>query len=168
MAGVDCGERDRPQRRAREPSRAAGQDRLQRPLVEGEASDRVHEAEPVRTGGFGGACAFGDVAHGRRQLRVERLAGHRARGRDGLLHALGNLVDVRAGEVQLDRRDVGLVQPLTHLRVLLDGEPADGRPNWTFERGEPRKVVCDEGVDPGIRKADRVQHSDVGLGDAHR
>ena len=36
------------------------------------------------------------------------------------------------------------------------------------ELGEARQVVRDEGVDTGVRKADRVQHPDVGLCDPHR
>ena len=53
-----------------------------------------------------GARGLGDVPGRGRELRVERLRRRAARRRDELGRGLGRLLDVRAREVQLDRRDV--------------------------------------------------------------
>ena len=144
-AGVDGRERDRPQRRTREPARPAREHRLQRPLVQREALDRVDEAEAVGARRLRGPRGRAEIGDRGRELRVQRLVGDRPHGRDHLADVLGHLVDVRAGEVQLERLDlVARADPLGDVHVVLEREAADGDPERHAELGEPRQVLGEE------------------------
>ena len=169
VAGIDGRERNRLQRRSREASRAAGQAGPQCLLVEGEAEDRIHEREPVRTRLLRGAGDLGDVRRRRRELRVERLSGRCPRGGDDLPHARRDIVDVRAGDVELDRLDLGpVVEPVAEMGVVGNCEGADRDPDRHAELAQPRQRVREEAIDSRICQPDRVQHSVLDLGDSRR
>ena len=166
---MDAGERDRPERGAGVAARAAREDRAQRDRIEREAADRVHEREAVRPGVDDGPGRLGDVPLRRRELRVERQPGRRARGGDELRGRLRRLLDVRAREVELDRGDsLVAVESFTAQGEVRRGEAADRDPELRYDLGEARQVVGDERVDPRPLEADRVEHPVVGLRDPRR
>jgi hypothetical protein len=47
------------------------------------------------------------------------------------------------------------------------GETADGNPHRHAELSKLRQGLRDERIAARIRETDRVEHADVGLGDAH-
>ena len=104
VAAVDGGQCDGPQSRAREPSGGGREARAKVRWIERHAPDRVHEREPVgaRRGRRDGDRR--DVREGRRELGVQRLRGRRAGRRDDRGRLVLGLRDVRAREVQLERR----------------------------------------------------------------
>ncbi len=74
--------------------------------------------------------------------------------------------DVRTRQVQLERRGVRLAEPSAEVRVLRGREAADRHPHRRADLEQPRQDVGEEAVDAGVGQADRVEHSDVRLGDA--
>ena len=165
VGGPDGGERDRPERRSREPADRRPEVWPERALVEGQAPDRVHQGEPVGARVFHGAGGLGHVPARRRELRVEQLAGRGAAGGDDLRRRLRRLVDVRTREIELDRH---VLEERAGLRVLGRREPADRDPERDAELAQPGKRLGEEAVAARVREPDRVQHPDLRLGDPDR
>ena len=105
----------------------------------------------------------------RRCPRLPARAWRRAAGRGGaaggddLGRALGRLVDVRAGEVQLDRSTSSSAAQVSAY------SPPENPPTETHS-GTPssrsaRQGLCEEALAARVREPDRVQHPGVGLGD---
>ena len=161
-AGVDAGERDRLEGRSRVAAHAPAERRPERPLVERKAAEGVDEREPVGAGGLDGARRLGDVPRCRRELRVERQVGGAPAGRDDLGRALRRLVDVRAGQVQLDR---DVLEGCAGLGVVARREAADRHPERHPELAQPRQRLREEALAAGVRQPDRVQHPGLRLGD---
>ena len=148
VALVDGGERDRLQGRSGVASELVPEPRLERLVVEREAADRVHEREAVRACGLDRAGGLREVGRGRRELRVERLSGLRPRRGDELGGALGRFLDVRARQVELDRRHFpAVVERGAELGVVVRREAADGDPERDSELGQTRKLVLEQAVD---------------------
>jgi len=104
-AGIDGRERDRLERRARVAAHPACEPRPERPLVQREPAQRVHEREPIGAGGLDRTGDLREVPGCRRELRVDGKASRGPASGDDLGGALRRLVDVRAREVQLDGGD---------------------------------------------------------------
>ena len=122
--------------------------RLERPVVEGEPAHGVHEGEPVGAGGLDGAGRVRKVGRGRRKLGVERLSGFAAGGVDDLRGTLRRLLDVRAGEVELDRGHLRpVVERGAELRIVARREAADRDPERDPELRELRQLVGEERLD---------------------
>ena len=102
----------------------------------------------------------------RRELRVERQRRRGAAGGDDLGRRLRRLVDVRAREVELDRR-----RPSSRAHVSAyssRGKAADRDPERDAELAQPRQRLGEEALDARVGEPDRVEHPAVGLGDPGR
>src|SRR6185503_18369281 len=163
IGGEDGSGRDRPEHRTGEAPDPGAELRRERALVENEAADGVHEREAVRPGTRRGSRSRADIGDRGRELRVERLCRRSPCGRHDLLYLVLRRGDVRAGHVQLERRDRLVVESRAKLGVFLRGEPSDGYPHGYPEVEETRKGVAEEAVDPGIGEPDRVEHAEVRL-----
>ncbi len=149
-AGVDGRQGDRLQGRTGVAAGAAAELRAKRLLVESEPAQRVHERQTVGSRGLHRTRNLGDVPGCRRELRVQRQARRGATCGHDLGCALGRLVDVRAGEVQLDRLDV--LERSARLGVLARRESSDRDPERNAELPQPRqRLLRGSARGPGSR-----------------
>jgi len=125
-ARMHRGKCNRLQRWAGKSACDARKRRLQRARIEREAAQRVDQRQAVGARRFHGSCDRAEVGMRGGKLRVERQRRRRAARRDDVRRRIGGLVDVRAGEVQLDRVDV--LERLARLRIVAAGKAADGIP----------------------------------------
>ena len=145
-AGIDGGECDRLQRRAGEPAGAALETRPERPLVEREAADRVHEREAVGARGLGRA---GDARRcpGRRARASRRAVarsprGRRRRSRRRVSGASSTFGQERLSSIAAtsSRRRAAAQTS----RVVGGREAADRDPERHAELAQPRQVLGEE------------------------
>ena len=104
-----------------------------------------------------------------RELRVERLRRRGARPAATISAArLGRLGDVRAGQVQLERRDPARRRDARKSPRIRRREAADGDPDRNAEVEEARQVLGEEAVDARVASPIELSIPCVGLGDARR
>src|SRR2546423_375888 len=101
-------------------------------------AQRVDERAPVRTRRLDRAHGFAHVPGMRGNLGVERLCGHVAARADDLCRRLRGLVDVRAGKVELDARDVVARELFARLCILARSEATYRNPDWNPELAQSR------------------------------
>ncbi len=117
----------------------------------------------------------GDAGHVGRQLGDDRCGrGAAAVGDEPLAHGrIGAEIDaagdVRAGDVQLQGGDAGeAVEPGRHGHEFVVRAAGNADDDRHAERCQVRQVVRDEGLDPVVIQADRVEHASGRLDGAPR
>ena len=144
--------------------------------VDRHREERVDERDRVRAGLFGGSRERRDVGDVRRQLRDHRQRRHLAHRADDIVRAgqaaaEGDpaLLDVRAGDVELDRGHALVVrQDPRDLAVLVDRRAADVHEHDRAAVAQLRQLLAHEPVHADALQADRVQHAGRRLDDPRR
>ena len=173
---VDHAHRDRPDRRAAQAAddvrelRAPGFD------VDRHRQERVHERHGIGAGILGGLGERGHVGDVRRELRDHRQARHLLHRADDVERAVqaaaerdAALLDVRAGDVQLERVHAFRIrQDSRELDVLVQRAAADVDDVGGAEPPQLRQLLGDVSMDADPLQADGVEHSRRRLDDALR
>ena len=142
---VDHPHRDRPDGRPAQPADDVRELRPPGLDVDRHREERVDQRDGVGAGVFRGARERRDVGDVRRQLRDDRQARHLAHRADDVVRAGqaaaerdAAFLDVRAGDVQLDRGDpFGVGQDPRDLDVLVERRAAD----VDDDDGAPRRAA---------------------------
>jgi hypothetical protein len=168
-------QRDRFDRRARQAALHVADYGPARVHVDRHPHHRIDHGEPVAAGLDAAPCVLADVRLVRRQLGDQRFAGHRAAGLDDArrhVRVVAELdaafLDVRAGDVQLDRVDRRILETTRDFDVVVDRRTADVREESGFGEVERRQDRVDDVIDARVLQADRVQHALRRLVDAVR
>lgn len=161
--------------RAGQAAGVVADDRLTGFDVDGHAHQGVDDGEGVGTGLDAQAGVAGDVGLVGRQLGDQRFFGYRAAGLDdagGHFRVVAEhhaaFFHVRAGDVDFDGVDRGVVEAAGDFDVFLDGGAGDVGDEAGFFKIQRRQNVLDDVIGARVLQADGVEHAFRGFVDTVR
>ena len=130
------------------------------------AQQGIDEGNGICSGSFHCLCNFGDIGYIWRELDHQRLFGCLPNSRSNAFRRVAvyaerstALFHVRAGDVQFNHVDIGLVEPFCNRDTFFNGRAGNVGKNYRVLGQQVRQFPVNKGINARILQADRVQHA---------